>query len=958
MLKFNLGNVDYSTYTTSLQLLEIRAKTDYSALYSIYILLFKVKNLITSIKDKLTPEFKPKTDPNTDPNPNPHRYITDLEQREQLFNNSNLESYLEKLKEVLLNQFSKFPNINTTDDIDIEPLFNYLQDNSKSFIEKYIHSKPADSKYENTINLNIKSTIDCIRKILNNQTSVRDKIEDCKKIAQYLLSKQFNFDELNCFKDDFKDKITGDTFNLKYKEASQIARESDEELKKILNFFKGDKIIIEYINKEPILRAYKETLASIDTWRYIEAADKCINKKVRIFLTGSDFLHDTLSGRAGGGGDGDEDVGGEDDGKRGEDDEKEDSKKIKREEADRAAKEAAKADETDKIEELLRQIGDKLEEIIKEKNIAEIKIKSAIGETKNLEMRKKEGNISKTEEEHIKTLISECRVQTALVKQNENDINILIKKIMDKINSIDQITSTSGPLKTQDSNKISDKIGNIFSSSKKMYESSKISESFKHSTDELFMSNYLKKIKSGQQVTSSEVTRYNELKAHYETNADSIQNEKIREKIKKNLETDITQIDINKIDGFILNFQLVAKIFRTILLIITSLCIVMYIFVLLLSIFNVFNLILQIILSITSIFYNKKTSNNEILSYKVKDILKCTKDNYKYDILNVLNEQMAAVSIFNLTLYIVYLLLFYCIIYIIYVVISSVPLSKDKKYTLVGTINDIDDPQFSLLGVTAAIFLFSIIHLFYYKFLFKSISYKQYKDINGYEVNIDNLIKNVVKTNTDTFDVSFFSILKDSSKRKQIDDKILNEIADLNASNTNTNNLYAYLLIYDIYIYLEHNTHLNDVKKAEVQNYFDKIMQGSAPDKTFISFLDTNERKLIKPYHEDLPFYKNIPQDKVEFYDPINENIATTLSSINKNIISYSGTFNAFLFTCIYIITICIYNFICVYFIMTLIKKAGEGVFHQYIVFMAQIYVKYMDMFIEYISSKLFKQQK
>ena len=155
--------------------------------------------------------------------------------------------YLEKLKEVLLNQFSKFPNINTTDDIDIEPLFNYLQDNSKSFIEKYIHSKPADSKYENTINLNIKSTIDCIRKILNNQTSVRDKIEDCKKIAQYLLSKQFNFDELNCFKDDFKDEITGDTFNLKYKEASQIARNSDEELKKILNFFKGDKIIINLI---------------------------------------------------------------------------------------------------------------------------------------------------------------------------------------------------------------------------------------------------------------------------------------------------------------------------------------------------------------------------------------------------------------------------------------------------------------------------------------------------------------------------------------------------------------------------------------------------------------------------------------------------------------------------------------------------------------------------------------
>jgi hypothetical protein len=317
---------------------------------------------------------------------------------------------------------------------------------------------------------------------------------------------------------------------------------------------------------------------------------------------------------------------------------------------------------------------------------------------------------------------------------------------------------------------------------------------------------------------------------------------------------------------------------------------------------------------------------------------------------------MSALSIFNLTVYIVYLLLIYCIIYIVYIAISSSSsqFSKTNRYVLIGDINDIDDAKFSLLGVTAAVFIFSIIHLFYYKFLFKSISYGQYKTVNGYEENIDNLIKNVIKNDNSSFDVSYFNLLKDSSKRKQIDDKISNEISDLNSANNN-NNLYAYLLIYDIYIYLEHNTHLNDIKRAEVQNYFDKIMQGATPDNTFISFLDIKERKLIKPYHEDLPFYKNIPADKIEFFEPINENIAITISSINKNIISYSGTFNAFLFTCIYIITICIYNFVCVYFIMTMVINAGEGVFHQYIVWMARIYVKYIDLIIEYIS-KMFSK--
>lgn len=381
----------------------------------------------------------------------------------------------------------------------------------------------------------------------------------------------------------------------------------------------------------------------------------------------------------------------------------------------------------------------------------------------------------------------------------------------------------------------------------------------------------------------------------------------------------------------------------------------MYLIVLLLSIFNVINLFVQIFIGITSIFYNKSTSNKETLSYKVKNILKCTKDNYKYDILNILNEEMASLSVFNLTVYIIYLLLFYIIIYIIYVAISSVPLSKNEKYTLIGSINDIDDNQYSLLGVTAVIFAFSMIHLLYYKFLFKSISYKQYQNVNGFEETIDNLIGNVIKNDNDSFDTSFFIVLKDSSKRKQIDTIITSELSDLDSSNANNNNLYSYLLIYDIYMYLEQNTYLNDVKKAEVQDYFDKLMQGSTPNNTFISLLDTNERKLIKPYHEELPFYRSIPQDKIEFFETINENIATTISSINKNIISYTGTFNAFLFTSIYVITICIYNLISVYIIMIMVINAGPTVFHEYIIRIADMYVKTINMIYNYFISTSIK---
>ena len=80
------------------------------------------------------------------------------------------------------------------------------------------------------------------------------------------------------------------------------------------------------------------------------------------------------------------------------------------------------------------------------------------------------------------------------------------------------------------------------------------------------------------------------------------------------------------------------------------------------------------------------------------------------------------------------------------------------------------------------------------------------------------------------------------------------------------NNLIQFLVIYDIYIYFEEFLYLNEEKKIAINKYFDKLNKGEKPENSFISFLDINERKLIKPYHEDLQFYKQIPTDKYETF--------------------------------------------------------------------------------------------
>jgi hypothetical protein len=393
--------------------------------------------------------------------------------------------------------------------------------------------------------------------------------------------------------------------------------------------------------------------------------------------------------------------------------------------------------------------------------------------------------------------------------------------------------------------------------------------------------------------------------------------EKLNKQNKNFKDEDI--IDTTKI---ILNFTKVAKIFRQVILGLTMICIVLYIVVLLISIYNFFNLIFRIISTIINLYFNKTVINKNTLSYSTQGIINCTKDNYTDDIFNVLNEQLTALSVFNTTIYIIYVLLAYIIIYILHFVYASM---LPKTHYLHGDIKDID-PRFTLLTVIGIIFMCSFIHLLIYKFLFKSICVSKFKQLASSEYNIDNLIKNEISNNKklelEDFD-KFYKLLQDISNRNEVDRFFNNMVLNLN--DNGDNDLGKYLLIYDIYVYFEEYIYLDDINRILIKKYFNEIIKGNNRlTNTFIAFLDTNERRLIKPYHEELPFYNQIPNEKLENYKIINENIGDILKNINKSIIKYSGTFYPFLFTTIYIILICIYNLICVYVIFSFIADTKE----------------------------------
>jgi hypothetical protein len=254
------------------------------------------------------------------------------------------------------------------------------------------------------------------------------------------------------------------------------------------------------------------------------------------------------------------------------------------------------------------------------------------------------------------------------------------------------------------------------------------------------------------------------------------------------------------------------------------------------------------------------------------------------------------------------------IIYILAVIFASI---YSYTHILHGDIKDID-PEFELLTIIGIIFMCSFIHLLIYKFLFKSVSLNKFKSINTYEIDIDTTIKNKLKELSNENFNKFYSILEDPSKRSGELDIYFSKLV-IELKSENNNNLLQYLIIYDIYMYFEENLFTSETKREEIKQYLVNIIENNDNSNTFISLLDSNEKKLIKLYHEELPFYSQISPENLEYYKPINTNISETITYINKMIIKYTGTFFPFMMTCIYIFGICIYNIICMYIIFIFI---------------------------------------
>jgi hypothetical protein len=268
------------------------------------------------------------------------------------------------------------------------------------------------------------------------------------------------------------------------------------------------------------------------------------------------------------------------------------------------------------------------------------------------------------------------------------------------------------------------------------------------------------------------------------------------EAIKKYIASIKSKIDINDEDVMntkknIVNFKDVAHYCGLLINFLATICILIYVIVLLISFFNVINLLIKIIVNIISIFYNSVITNNQTISYEAKNMIKSTKNNYKYDIFNILNEQFTSLAVFNTVIYIIYILLGFVIIYILLIIYVNV-----YRYTNVlnGDLKDMD-PKYQLITVLIIIFAASFIHLLIYKFFFRKMTLNKYKEIDNYEVNVDNMIEKNLKPINKIFDEDFFDLLADSSKKSEVNNILANKVSEIDDPSSN---IGKYLFMYDL----------------------------------------------------------------------------------------------------------------------------------------------------------------
>lgn len=402
--------------------------------------------------------------------------------------------------------------------------------------------------------------------------------------------------------------------------------------------------------------------------------------------------------------------------------------------------------------------------------------------------------------------------------------------------------------------------------------------------------------------------------------------------------------------------------FKLCLSLFTYLSIVLIIGIILISIVGLFKLIYDIIVNVISLFVNRDNLSRGIsLDYSSKTITRCTKDNFDDDRFFILTEQKQNLVIFNIGIYVLYLLLIYFFLYLILFIYTKI-LEKN----LIGKPQALFEKPIFLV-ILGAVILYSCFHLVVYKFIFKQYVYSAYKNLQKKEKEIDEIIAKYILIYADLedgnkedknniiVDHKFFDILYDASRIDELNEIFLDGIKNEDTSKC----LEQKIIIYNLYCYLHEYIPFT----KDMQDKFKDYCTSTAENKpkftnsdismSFVAMMNNNEVKMIRKYNESLNYYNQIPDDKVEYFNTLNESITTKINDINRLILTNTNTMIPFFFTIFYVIFIVILNLLILYTIITIVMSNPEdtmSVFNKYILMILVNVNKYFyEPIIKYI---------
>ena len=425
----------------------------------------------------------------------------------------------------------------------------------------------------------------------------------------------------------------------------------------------------------------------------------------------------------------------------------------------------------------------------------------------------------------------------------------------------------------------------------------------------------------------------------------------LKEQVKKEIkEKRITKDVIPKEekDEDTIYFDDYISIFRIFLKFFTYGAILFVFIVLFVSILSFLILIYDIIVFIIKLFVNPKTFiRSDAIDYMAKSIIKCSKDNYKDDRYLILNEQKQNLTIFNLGAYTIYLLVIYLLLYIILIFYAKI-----YKYKFEGSLYDIDE-HFIYLFMIGLLLAYSFFHLLIFKLLYKPFVYVPFFNVDKQEKEVDKEIDKYISINDEKTGIrlsndNFFELLFDASKIDKLNDDLLKDIKNKDASNC----LRQKIIIYNLYQYLRQYINFDDEFKNKfkilcISKYDDTGLRtikkdGKEYQITFLSMLNYNEVKIINNFHEDLNLVNLLNDEDIEFYNKINTEVSKIINGINKKIITHNKTSLPFFITIFYLFLILILNFIIIFVVIRIILSDTTDSYHDYFKTASMYILKYM----------------